>query len=463
MIPPQAWSAFLFGALSALSCVIGAATGVAWRPPQRVLAAILAFGAGALLAALAFELILPAQEQAGFVPVAVGAIIGGISFVILNEQLNGSGGFLRHRSTTSSFVREHKRQEAEALLAKLSQVSVCRALPPEDLQAIVPHVEAVSVARGRHIYDEGEECDAFYLIDDGEIDVVASGRGADTEASSTEASSTEASNREGVAAERPSDAGAATIARLGPGDAFGEVSLLTGAPHSATAVAATDATVWRIPKDDFYALLAVSPTLSGAVGDLLAHDLALNAARQDGQAAERWRKVASRFIESHALAPTPTDVRAVAKQHASGAPMGIFLGLLLDGIPESLVIGMSMIDRPTLSPALLAGLFLSNLPEAMSSAVGMKAQGSGTARIIGMWTFLMLFIGVGAFVGNVLFVGAPIWVIAAFEGAAAGAMLTMIAQTALPEAYEQGGWLSGIATLLGFLAAFFVKTLSEGH
>jgi CRP-like cAMP-binding protein len=438
VIPAQAWAAFFFGALSAFSCVVGAAIGVAWRPPQRALAAILAFGAGALLAALAFELVLPAQEHAGFVPVAVGAIAGGISFVVLNELLNGRGGFLRHPSTTASFVRQRKREEAEALLAKLSRVSVCRALPPEDLQALVPHVEAVPVARGTHIYDEGEESDAFYLIDDGEVDVIASGR--------------------------PSGAGAATIARLGHGDAFGEVSLLTGQRHAATAVAATDGTVWRIPKDDFYCLLAVSPTLAGAVADLLARDLALNADREARvEEAERWRKVASRFIEAHAVAPTPTDVRAVAKEHAGGAPLGIFLGLLLDGIPESLVIGMSMIDRPTVSAALLAGLFLSNLPEALSSAVGMKAQGAGTARILGMWTFLMLFIGVGAFAGNILFAGAPAWAVAAFEGAAAGAMLTMIAQTALPEAYEQGGWLSGIATLLGFLAAFFVRTLGEGH
>ena len=444
MIPAQAWAAFFFGALSALSCVIGAAIGVAWRPPQRVLAAILAFGAGALLAALAFELILPAQEQAGFVPVAAGGLVGGISFVLLNELLNGRGGFLRHRSTTNSFVRERKQEEAEALLAKLSEVSVCRALPPEDLQALVPHVETIPVARGRHIYDEGEESDAFYLIDDGEVDIVASGHRADTGG--------------------PTGGDAARIARLGRGDAFGEVSLLTGGRHSATAVAATDATLWRIPRDDFYCLLAVSPTLSEAVGDVLARNLAINADRGvRGEEAERWRKVASRFIEAHAVAPTPTDVRTVAKEHASGAPMGIFLGLLLDGIPESLVIGMSMLDRPTVSAALLAGLFLSNLPEAMSSAVGMKAQGAGTARIIGMWAFLMLFIGVGAFFGNVLFAGAPIWIIATFEGAAAGAMLTMIAQTALPEAYEQGGWLSGIATLLGFLAAFFVRTLGEGH
>src|ERR671916_641577 len=85
MLPAQAWAAFFFGALSAFSCVIGAAIGVTWRPPQRALAAILAFGAGALLAALAFELVLPAQQHAGFAPVAVGGLVGGISFVILNE------------------------------------------------------------------------------------------------------------------------------------------------------------------------------------------------------------------------------------------------------------------------------------------------------------------------------------------------------------------------------------------
>jgi len=98
-------------------------------------------------------------------------------------------------------------------------------------------------------------------------------------------------------------------------------------------VAATNTTIWRIPKDDFYCLLAVSPALSGAVGELLARNLEANVAwqAQAEHEAERWRKIASRFVEAHAVAPTPTDVRAVAKEHASSAPKGIFLGLLLDG------------------------------------------------------------------------------------------------------------------------------------
>jgi zinc transporter ZupT len=154
------------------------------------------------------------------------------------------------------------------------------------------------------------------------------------------------------------------------------------------------------------------------------------------------------LVEAHASAPTLEDLVRAARQHTGSAPMGIFLGLLLDGIPESLVIGMGMIGKPAISGALIFGLFLSNLPEAMSSAVGMKAQGTSTVRILTMWTFLMFLIGFGAFLGNALFVGAPVVLIAAFEAAAAGAMLAMIAETALPVAYEQGGWLSGMATLL---------------
>ena len=171
--------------------------------------------------------------------------------------------------------------------------------------------------------------------------------------------------------------------------------------------------------------------------------------------------LARRYVEAHTVAPTPTDVREAARAHASSAPAAIFLGLLIDTIPESLVIGMSMIGRATVSAALIVGLFLSNFPEALSSAVGMKAQRVSSVRIVGMWVVLMVLTGLGALLGNVLFTGAPPWLIAAFEATAARAMLVMIAQTALPEAYEQGGWRSGVATLLGILSAFFVGTLGD--
>lgn len=80
-----------------------------------------------------------------------------------------------------------------------------------------------------------------------------------------------------------------------------------------------------------------------------------------------------------------------------------------------------------------------------------------------MWCSLVLITGVGAALGNIFFVEVPPFVFALVEGIAAGAMLTMIAQTMLPEAYFKGGSIIGFATLLGFLAAILSKLLESSH
>ena len=89
----------------------------------------------------------------------------------------------------------------------------------------------------------------------------------------------------------------------------------------------------------------------------------------------------------------------------------------------------------------------------------MRQQGMNFRRIFVMWTSLMFLTGIGAALGVVFFAGAPPVLYSLIEGVAAGAMLTMIAQTMLPEAYFKGGSITGFATLLGFLAAIFFKTL----
>ena len=76
-----------------------------------------------------------------------------------------------------------------------------------------------------------------------------------------------------------------------------------------------------------------------------------------------------------------------------------------------------------------------------------------------MWASLMILTGFGAYLGNIFFVDAPGFLFAIVQGIAAGAMLTMIAETMLPEAYHKGGTITGFSTLLGFLAALFFKTL----
>ncbi len=118
-----------------------------------------------------------------------------------------------------------------------------------------------------------------------------------------------------------------------------------------------------------------------------------------------------------------------------------------------------MIHASHISLSLIAGLFLSNYPEALSSSVGMRQQGLSFKRIMIMWTSLMIFTGIGAALGNMFFVEAPEMLFSFIEGIAAGAMLTMIAETMLPEAYFKGGSIVGISTLLGFLTPIYFKTL----
>jgi zinc transporter, ZIP family len=155
-----------------------------------------------------------------------------------------------------------------------------------------------------------------------------------------------------------------------------------------------------------------------------------------------------------------------------GAPMAIWLGLLIDGIPESFVIGAGFLALLSvklgagLVPAftdvlpytLIAGLFLSNFPEALSASIGMKKSGLTTTRILLLWMSLVVIIAVGALVGYYIGSSIPHVLEIGIEGLAAGAMLTMIAQTMIPEAVHLGGArIVGLSTLIGYLSAVAFK------
>jgi len=145
-------------------------------------------------------------------------------------------------------------------------------------------------------------------------------------------------------------------------------------------------------------------------------------------------------------------------QQSSGAAGAIVLGTLMDGIPESVAIGVSLIGGGGVGVATVAAVFLSNVPESLSATTGLAKAGHSPRWIIGLWTAIALASAVAAAVGYGVLGGASPQMIGFIQAFAAGAILTMLADTMMPEAFEHGGSIVGLVTLLGFALAFLLST-----
>lgn len=153
----------------------------------------------------------------------------------------------------------------------------------------------------------------------------------------------------------------------------------------------------------------------------------------------RWR---SRVRDAHA-------------GQAAGGP-AIVLGALLDGVPESLVLGATMAGGAGVSPSFLAAVAVSNLPEGLAGTRDLAEGGLSRRWILGLWIGVAVASGLAAAVGNAVSSGMESVLLAGSQSFAAGAILTMLADTMFPEAFEAGGDRVGLATTLGFATAFLL-------
>jgi zinc transporter, ZIP family len=150
----------------------------------------------------------------------------------------------------------------------------------------------------------------------------------------------------------------------------------------------------------------------------------------------------------------------VQGEGATGNPAAIMLGTVLDGIPESIVIGGSLVAGGGVSAAMVAAAFISNLPESLGASVGLKAAGTSSRRLMGMWLAIVAVSALSSAVGYAVLDSASPSAGAFFQTFAAGAMLTMLADTMIPEAHEEGGRYAGLCMVLGFALAVYIS-LSE--
>ena len=149
-------------------------------------------------------------------------------------------------------------------------------------------------------------------------------------------------------------------------------------------------------------------------------------------------------------------VRQPTEADTAGSGLAIAAGALIDGIPESLVIGLSFVGGKGAGAVVLVGFFLANVPQGLSSTSGMKQAGRSPAYIFGIWGGIAALSGVAALLGYVLLGRFPPAAVATMTAFAAGGVLAMLAETMIPEAFEKAQHFIGVITVAGFLTAFLL-------
>ena len=136
-----------------------------------------------------------------------------------------------------------------------------------------------------------------------------------------------------------------------------------------------------------------------------------------------------------------------------GNPAAIVVGAVLDGIPESVAIGISLLEGGHIGGVFVAAVFMSNIPEAMSASAGLSKQGRTARSILRLWAVVVAASTLASLAGYALIDATSVDAIAFLSAFAAGAVLTMVASTMAPEAAREGGPVSGLFTTGGFLLA----------
>ena len=446
-------SAFL-GLVAASSLMIGAALGIYVRAPKRVVAAIMAFGAGALIESLAIELAFGGAEAlikeekltpfVGWLWVASGFLVGGSVYSAATIALDNAGAAVRKASSLRKFVRRARREKATTMLIQLSSSDLFRSLPASDLVRLIPHADTRRLKAGETVFKPGEIADGVYLIEKGHVEFRPEGPG----------------GMDGT---------------YGEGHCFGELELLTNENRQELAVTVDEVQLLFIPREDFSVVMEASPILRDAVADLvkvhthgtfgIEHHLRQQTRDFDQKEwlAEGVAAVAMPSHEEAAHHVKGEHGKGDEGEHGGGSPLAIFAGALLDGVPESIVLGAAFTTFATFNPTFLVAVFMSNLPEAMASSAQMKRIGYSPARIFGLWGSLVVASAVAALIGNLFLATASETWITFVEAFAGGGIMAMLAQTMMPEAYEEGGTLVGLATIAGFLAALFFTALELAH
>jgi zinc transporter, ZIP family len=139
--------------------------------------------------------------------------------------------------------------------------------------------------------------------------------------------------------------------------------------------------------------------------------------------------------------------------------MAIAAGSVIDGVPESIAIGLTMIGGGAVSTATLVAIFLSNIPEGLSSSAGMKKEGWKPVKVFSLWFIIAVITSISSLIGFSVFSHLPVEATAVTLSIAAGGILAMLVDTMIPEAFSETHNLAGMVTVIGFAISFILSKL----
>lgn len=419
----------LIGLATTSSAMAGAAIGLYYPLSKRALACILAFAAGALISALAIDLAYHGAvhlHRSGFSPRLAWAFVGGgfavgaVIYYFASRYLEKKGAAIRFPTRFREYAIARKQEESRALIELLSKCALLRHMSAEAIEQLLPVVRTRQVGAGEVLFKAGDPGDALFIVAKGQIEIKGES--------------------------------GSFIAKLGEGDVFGEMALLSSGARTGTAVAASDVDLLEIGREDFDRMLATDPQLARTV-QRLSHDRALKNLSEGVPNPGKWASVARSNVHhlSHA------EANKLLTQTGHGAGMAIIMGNILDTIPGCVVIGANFRGLGSLSLTLMMGMFLGGIPEAAASAAILTRAGFQPKKIFGLWSTVLLAGVVAAALGKT-FISSSESLVAIFcEALAGGAVLALVAHAMIPEAIHEGGSLIVLPTVAGFLFALYLS------
>ena len=416
------------------SNMIGAALGLYLRPSKRLLSCVLAFAAGALITALAVELGYESANdlhergfttEAAWLFVGGGFAVGAVFYYVISLLLEGEGAAIRFPTRFREYASRRQQKDTAEIIKLLAQGELLRHLPPEDISELLPLISRRELKPDEIVFRAGEEGDALYIVIRGKVEVIEGG-GQDCH----------------------------SLAELGPGQAFGEMALLSGEPRTATIRAASSPAgsteLLAIRREDFLRLMSEDSQLA-ASARRISHERAIRNLSAGGRYRDVWVRVAR-----DSLGPvSPRESDRILAEAAKGAGLAIVFGNILDTIPGCLVIGAKFAGLSNLSLTLILGMFLGGIPEAAASGAMLRRAGFRPQTVFLLWSTVLVAGVLAAAAGKAFLGGTDSLSAVFFQAVAGGAVLALIAHAMIPEAIDEAGSLIVLPTVAGFLAALY--------